>query len=125
MLQEDGHDKNEYGDRLDEMVVRCDNQDEKVTVKIISSFLYTVMNNNSKKEPESNLIIETLRLFILNCIVFKTKGVKTEWITYRMVSKKGQVMTPDFTLDSDPLTVTNFELFVVEVKSQETSLMAT
>lgn len=79
MLQKDGHDKNEYGDRLDEMVVRCDNQDEKVTVKIISSLLYTVMNDNSKKEPESNLIIETLRPFILNCIIFKTKGVKTEW----------------------------------------------
>ncbi|KAG1145670.1 hypothetical protein G6F37_004475 [Rhizopus arrhizus] len=116
MLQEDDLDENEYDDRLDEMMMRCDNQDEKVAVKIISSLLYTVLNNNSKKEPKSNLIIETLRPFILNCVIFKTKGIKTEWMTYRMVSKEGQVMIPDFTLYSDALTATNFELFVVEVK---------
>ncbi|KAG0863184.1 hypothetical protein G6F16_011990 [Rhizopus arrhizus] len=37
-------------------------------------------------------------------------------MTYRMVSKKGQVMIPDFALYSDALTAINFELFVVEVK---------
>lgn len=79
MLQENDLDENEYDDRLDEMMIRCDNQDEKVAVKIISSLLYTVLNNYSKKEPESNLIIETLRPFIINCVVFKTKGIKTEW----------------------------------------------
>ncbi|KAI9484090.1 MAG: hypothetical protein EXX96DRAFT_633064 [Benjaminiella poitrasii] len=116
ILQEDNLDENEYGNLLDEMMVRCGNQDEKVTVKLIASLLYTLLNNNSKKEPESNLIIETLRPFILNCIVFKTKGIKTEWMTYRMVSEKGQVMIPDFALSLDPLTVINFELFAAEVK---------
>lgn len=77
-LQEDDLDENEYGVLLDEMIVCCDNQDEKVAVKIIASLLYTLLNNSSKKEPESNLIIETLRPFILHCIVFKTKGIKAE-----------------------------------------------
>lgn len=36
-----------------------------------------------------------------------------------MVSKKGQVMIPDFALYLDPLSVVNFELFVVEVKKPE------
>ncbi|KAI8967535.1 hypothetical protein BDF20DRAFT_840088 [Mycotypha africana] len=73
------------------------------------------LNNSSEKQPESNLI-DILRPFILNCIVFKTKGVKTEWMTYRMVPKKGQVMIPDFVLYLDTLTATKFELFVVEEK---------
>ncbi|KAI9476089.1 MAG: hypothetical protein EXX96DRAFT_287681 [Benjaminiella poitrasii] len=47
------------------------------------------------------------------CIALKS----CQKITYRMVAKKGQLMIPDFTLYLDPLTVTNFELFVVEVKN--------
>ncbi|RCH86879.1 hypothetical protein CU097_008561 [Rhizopus azygosporus] len=39
------------------------------------------------------------------------KGWHNEWYQIRR-----QAMIPDFTLYSDPLTVTNFELFVVEVK---------
>ncbi|EPB88138.1 hypothetical protein HMPREF1544_05082 [Mucor circinelloides 1006PhL] len=116
MLQEEDLDENEYGDILDNMAVRCKNQDEKVAVKIVASLLYRLLNNNSYKEPESNLIIETLRPFILNCIVFETKGIKTEWMTYRMVSEKEQVMIPDFALYCDPLTMIKLELFVVEVK---------
>jgi len=84
MLQEEDLDENEYGDILDNMAVRCKNQDEKVAVKIVASLLYRLLNNNSYKEPESNLIIETLRPFILNCIVFETKGIKTEWYALYM-----------------------------------------
>jgi hypothetical protein len=79
MMQEDDLGENEYSDRLDEMIVHCENKDEKLGVKIISSLVYTFLNNNSKKEPELNLILEILRPFILNCIAFKTKGIKTEW----------------------------------------------
>lgn len=85
MLQEEDLDENEYyGDILDNMAVRCKDQDEKIAAKIVASLLYRLLNNNSYKQPESNLIIETLRPFILNCIVFKTKGIKTEWYTLYM-----------------------------------------
>lgn len=60
-LQEDGLDENKYGNRLDEMMMRCDNQDEKVTVKVISSLQYTVLNNSSKKRTRIKVDIETLR----------------------------------------------------------------
>lgn len=50
--EEDEFDENESSSLLDEMLTSCDNQEEKVAVKIIGSLVHTLLNNNSKKEPK-------------------------------------------------------------------------
>lgn len=104
-------------DGIEEIRVGCKDQDGKMVTRIVSTLLNFFMNSGNK-ESESNTIIEIIRPFIYNIIISRCKDMKFEWMTYRMCppSTHGQIMIPDLVIFIDPLSVTNFELLLIEVK---------
>lgn len=129
--------EDEANDKLCELRSSASSQDEKMAVMIAMSLVGGFFSHVSKKESESNLIIETLRPFLNNCIIAPTKDTKYEWyvlltlnnklltifvlrMTYRLVPTVGAdtVMIPDFVLWVEPHANRNFEVFFVEVKKQ-------
>ncbi|KAG1046714.1 hypothetical protein G6F43_010812 [Rhizopus delemar] len=112
--------EDEANDKLCELRSSASSQDEKMAVMIAMSLVGGFFSHASKKESESNLIIETLRPFLNNCIIAPTKDTKYEWMTYRLVPTVGAdtVMIPDFVLWVEPHANRNFEVFFVEVKKQ-------
>ncbi|CAO3704078.1 unnamed protein product [Rhizopus stolonifer] len=117
MLQQDGVNEDEANEKIDDIRRSCADHDGKVATRIVSSLLNRILNLSKNKESESNLIIETLRPFIANCIISPCKDIKFEWITYRMLSytNDGQLMIPDLVVYVDPLSTINFELFIIEL----------
>ncbi|GAA5800827.1 hypothetical protein HPULCUR_006266 [Helicostylum pulchrum] len=104
-------------DEMDKLRTTCVIQQSKTATRIVSSLLYKYFSS-VQKDSESNLTIETLRPFIKHIIVSTCADIKLEWMSYRMSSgtNDGQMMIPDLALYIDPLSVINFELFIVEVK---------
>lgn len=78
MLQEDGINEDEANEKIDDARRSCGDHEGKVATRIVSSLLNGFLNLSSSKECESNLIIETLRPFISNCITSPCKGIKFE-----------------------------------------------
>ncbi|KAG1041172.1 hypothetical protein G6F43_012143 [Rhizopus delemar] len=111
-------DEQEANDKIDELRIRCINQQSKMATRIVSSLLNKFFSLSEKKDSESNLIIETLRPFLMNIITSPCAYVEFEWMTYRMASynNDGQLIIPDLVLYITLLSNINFELFVVEVK---------
>ncbi|KAI9246130.1 hypothetical protein BY458DRAFT_446946 [Sporodiniella umbellata] len=78
VLQTSSISEDEALDKIDEIKGSSDSQQTKTAIKIVSSLLHVLLNFSSK-QCESNLIIETLRPFLKNCILSQCKDTNHEW----------------------------------------------
>ncbi|KAG1051327.1 hypothetical protein G6F43_006453 [Rhizopus delemar] len=91
-------------------------------IKIACAIALSVMNQTDRLYAvgEATLIIESLRPFLLHCVLSQLKGVEGEWMTYNLKPHPNhsskQTMKPDFALYLSPSSAINYELFFVEVK---------
>lgn len=79
ILQDKTVDEQEANDKIDELRIRCINQQSKMATRIVSSLLNKFFSLSEKKDSESNLLIETLRPFLMNVIISPCADVKFEW----------------------------------------------
>ncbi|KAI9004915.1 hypothetical protein CLU79DRAFT_782039 [Phycomyces nitens] len=118
ILQQGSINEEEANREIDKIRMSCEDHDAIVATRIVASLLHKFLSLTKNKDNESNLIVETLRPFIVNCIISRCKDVKFEWMTYRLVSyiKDRGLMIPDLVLYLNPLSTINFELLMIEVK---------
>lgn len=78
-LQLNGSDKEKAADAIDVAKATCNGGEAKVAIKIISHLIDRFVGHSEERASESNLIMEVLRPFIVECITNSCKDIQFEW----------------------------------------------
>jgi hypothetical protein len=82
ILSNDEMTNNEAEDAIDKIRSTSSNNDVKIASRIVSDLLLRLLNNshsNNHKQGEAALIIESIRPYLMHCLVSQIDSIKFEW----------------------------------------------